>query len=55
MAYLLDHLGDHKGTLLIEDLGKDLQARQNLIHLPVGGQHVSVRGGAGMSSVGSYN
>ena len=44
MAYLLDHLGDHERTLLIENLGKDLQAGQNLIHLPVGGQHVNMRG-----------
>jgi len=36
MAYLLDHLGDHEGTLLIKDLGQDLQAGQNLIHLPAG-------------------
>lgn len=23
--HLLDHLGDHKGTLLIKDFGQDLQ------------------------------
>lgn len=33
-TYLLDHLGDHEGTLLIKDFRQNLQTRQDLIHLP---------------------
>lgn len=35
-TYLLDHLGDHEGALLVEDLGQNLQTRQDSVHLPVG-------------------
>lgn len=35
-TYLLDHLGDHEGALLVEDLGQNLQTRQDFVHLPVG-------------------
>lgn len=36
-GYLLDHLGNHEGTLLIKDFRQNFQTRQNLVDLPVWG------------------
>lgn len=45
-TYLLDHLGDHEGALLVKDLGQNLQTSQDFVHLPVGkprqNHHVTV-------------
>lgn len=36
--YLLEDAGDHGRALLVEHLGEDLQARQDLVHLTADGQ-----------------
>lgn len=36
-GYLLDHLGNHEGTLLIKDFRQNFQTRQNLVDLPIWG------------------